>query len=123
MKGIESKCRSSPPTDNLTLWHKMLKGEADEYCVRAKIDMLCPNKCMRDPVMYRVNRIPHHRTGTKYLAYPTYDYACPLVDSLEGVSHALRTNEYSDRIEQYAWVTKAANIRPVTIYEFSRLNL
>lgn len=108
MKGIESKCRGQTVEQNLALWEGMIKGEQDDYCVRAKINMRALNKCMRDPVMYRVNRTPHHRTGSTHLVYPTYDYACPLVDSLEGVTHALRTNEYSDRIEQYQWVISAA---------------
>ncbi len=123
MKGVDSKNRELSVEENLAIWQKMIKGEADDYCVRAKIRMDHLNKCMRDPVMYRCNRTPHHRTGTQHIVYPTYDYCCPLVDALEGVTHALRTNEYSDRIEQYAWVAKAADVRLVTIYEFSRLNL
>jgi len=74
-------------------------------------------------VFYRVNtKVEHHRSGWKYKAYPTYDFACPVVDSMEGVTHCLRTNEYSDRIEMYKWVINATGMRDVHIYEFSRLN-
>lgn len=122
MEGISSKCREQTPDENQKIWEKLLKGEADDYCVRGKIDMSAKNKCMRDPVFYRVNKTPHHRCGTQYVAYPTYDFACPIVDSYEGVTHCLRTNEYADRNEQYKWVLKATGLRDVTIYDFSRLN-
>lgn len=101
----------------------MLKGLADEYCVRGMMDMKSNNGSLRDPVFARSNRIPHNRTGTKYVVYPTYDFACPLVDSLEGVTHVLRTNEYADRIPQFKWVLKACGLKELEIYEYSRLNL
>ena len=124
-EGIESECRSNTPEKNKEIWLKMIEGDKAyaEYCVRAKIGMQLKNKCMRDPVMYRMNDTPHHRTGTKYKVYPTYDFACPIVDSIEGVTHTLRTNEYADRNEQFHWVQKALGLRKVTIYDFSRLNL
>lgn len=100
-----------------------MAGEADEYCVRAKIDMQSANGCMRDPVLARASKVPHHRTGTKYKAYPTYDFACPVVDSIEGVTHVLRTNEYADRIPQFFWVLGALGWPKLEIYEYSRLNL
>lgn len=92
-------------------------------CLRAKIDMTHTNKCLRDPVIYRCIQDAHHnRHGDKYKAYPTYDFACPIVDSTEEVTHALRSNEYSARIPQYQWFIEKCGLRPVEIYEFSRLN-
>ncbi|CAD2217933.1 glutamyl-tRNA synthetase [Angomonas deanei] len=78
---------------------------------------------MRDPVMYRVNMTPHARHGTEEKVYPTYDFCCPLIDSIEGVTHALRTNEYHDRNAQYYWFCDALKIRKPMIEDFSRLNM
>ena len=80
------------------------------------------NKCMRDPVFYRHCEIHHLRTGNTFKVYPTYDFACPIVDALEGVTHTLRTSEYNDRNAMYYWVLNALNLRKVEIRDFSRLN-
>lgn len=120
--GIASKCRDQSPEDNMIIWKKMQAGENKDYCVRAKISHTTKNKCMRDPVMFRHNDTPHPRTGSKYKVYPTYDFACPIVDSYEGVTYAMRTNEYADRNHQYKWFVKTMGIREPQIYDYSRLN-
>jgi len=126
MDGIESTSRSLPRDEHLRRWAEMVKGsEYGQKCVlRAKISMTHKNKCMRDPAMYRckVGKL-HHKTGDKYKVYPTYDFACPIVDSVEGVTHALRTTEYKDRDEQYKWFISKLGIRPVEIWSYSRLNM
>lgn len=122
-KKIDSVCRNFTVEQNLEIYNKLLAGEADDYCVRAKMGMQNDNGCMRDPVLARSSKVPHHRTGTKYKVYPTYDFACPIVDSLEGVTHVLRTNEYADRIPQYFWILGALGWPRLEIYEYSRLNL
>ena len=126
MQKIESKCRNQSVDENMRLWKEMKKGskEGVACAARFKIDMSSNNGCMRDPVAFRCNvDTPHHRTGTKYKVYPTYDCACPFVDAHEGVTHALRTSEYADREEQYAWIQHAMGMRKVHIWEYSRLNL
>ncbi|KAH9079616.1 glutamate-tRNA ligase [Lactarius deliciosus] len=123
-KGIASRHRDATVEENLSRFEEMTKGteEGVRWCLRAKMSVDNPNKAMRDPVIYRCNVTPHHRTGSKWKVYPTYDFACPVVDSLEGVTHALRTNEYRDRNPQYHWMIEALDIRPVNIWDFSRLN-
>lgn len=123
--GIPTAFRNNTVEENMRLWGEMHKAsdEGMQTCLRAKISIDDPNKAMRDPVMYRVNQTPHARQGTKYNVYPTYDFCCPLVDSLEGVTHALRTNEYHDRNAQYYWFCDALNLRKPIIEDFSRLNM
>ncbi|KAL3146233.1 hypothetical protein ABBQ32_002935 [Trebouxia sp. C0010 RCD-2024] len=128
-EGIESKCRQRPVEENLAIWKEMVAGSPVGLtnCMRFKISVDNPNKAMRDPVAYRCNLIPHIRTGSKYKVYPTYDCACPFVDALEGVTHALRTSEYKDREDQFYWVLRAQQqVWPglpwVHIWDYSRLS-
>ncbi|XP_077138362.1 bifunctional glutamate/proline--tRNA ligase isoform X2 [Ranitomeya variabilis] len=122
---IESKHRSNSVEKNQQMWEEMKKGSefGQTCCLRAKIDMNSNNGCMRDPTLFRCKTQPHPRTGSKYNIYPTYDFACPIVDSVEGVTHALRTTEYHDRDEQFYWIIDALGIRKPYIWEYSRLNL
>ncbi|KAJ2996064.1 hypothetical protein HDV02_000214 [Globomyces sp. JEL0801] len=123
--GIESKNRNLSIEENLRIFDKEMKKGTElgmTYCLRAKIDMQDPNKCMRDPVLYRCNSTPHHVHGTKWKMYPTYDFACPIVDALEGVTHALRTIEYRDRNAQFEWFLNALKLRKVHVWDYSRLN-
>jgi glutamyl-tRNA synthetase len=120
--GIESKRRNESIEQSLAVWNEMQLGQKKEFCVRAKIDFKCPNKCMRDPVIYR--HVPNHhaRTGSKFKVYPTYDFACPIVDNIEGVTHVMRSNEYTDRNHQYNWFIDNLKLRKMVIHDYSRLN-
>ncbi|KAM8945260.1 bifunctional glutamate/proline--tRNA ligase isoform 2-T2 [Pelodytes ibericus] len=122
---IESKHRTNSVEKNQQMWEEMKKGSQFGLtcCLRAKIDMNSNNGCMRDPTLFRCKAQPHPRTANKYNIYPTYDFACPIVDSVEGVTHALRTTEYHDRDEQFYWIIDALGIRKPYIWEYSRLNL
>uniref|UniRef100_A0A673JLN3 proline--tRNA ligase n=1 Tax=Sinocyclocheilus rhinocerous TaxID=307959 RepID=A0A673JLN3_9TELE len=110
---------------NMQMWEEMKKGTefGQTCCMRAKIDMNSNNGCLRDPTLFRCKNAPHPRTGSTYKVYPTYDFACPIVDSVEGVTHALRTTEYHDRDEQFYWVIDALGLRKPYIWEYARLNL
>jgi glutamyl-tRNA synthetase len=122
--GIESPCRlSRTPAENLKTFDDMIEGKSEGWCIRAKMNMQDKLKCLRDPVFYRCKNEPHHRHGTKYKAYPCYDFACPIVDAIEGVTHAMRTIEYHERNAGYHWVQKVLGLRKVEIYDYSRLNL
>lgn len=121
---IESSHRNDGVEDNLKHFEEMKTGsdEGTKWFIRAKIDMSSNNGAMRDPVIYRCNPKSHHRTGETWKIYPTYDFACPIVDSVEGITHALRTTEYNDRDAQYQWFIKALNLRLVHNWNFSRMN-
>jgi len=128
--GRNSPDRSRPPAESLDLFRRMRAGEFDEgsYLLRAKIDMASPNINMRDPALYRIRRATHHRTGDAWCIYPTYDYAHPISDAIEGITHSLCTLEFEDHRPLYDWVVEhfrardASSSRPRQI-EFARLNL
>ncbi|XP_050316358.1 bifunctional glutamate/proline--tRNA ligase [Anthonomus grandis grandis] len=122
---VESANRNNSVEKNLQVWEEMKKGSdiGQKYCVRAKIDMQSVNGCMRDPTIYRCKNEEHPRTGNKYKVYPTYDFACPIVDAIEGVTHTLRTMEYHDRDAQFYWFIDALGLRKPYIWEYSRLSM
>ncbi len=125
--GIESPYRNTSPEENLMLFEKMKAGGfAEGECVlRAKIDMASPNMHMRDPLMYRILKQPHHRTGDKWCIYPMYDYAHGQSDYWEGITHSICTLEFEVHRPLYDWFVdelRDSDYRPRQI-EFSRLNL
>jgi len=124
--GKVSAYRNRPVEESLDLFRRMRAGEfADgSRVLRAKIDMASPNINMRDPTLYRIRHASHHRTGDAWCVYPMYDYAHPIEDALEGITHSLCTLEFEDHRPFYDWVieTLDTEIRPRQI-EFARLNL
>jgi glutaminyl-tRNA synthetase len=125
--GVESPYRDRTPEENLGLFQQMRDGAfADgEKVLRAKIDMAHPVMAMRDPVLYRIRRVPHQRTGDTWLIYPTYDWAHGQSDALEGVTHSLCTLEFADHRPLYDWCLSHLQLpfdKPEQT-EFARLNL
>ena len=124
--GTDSPYRDRSVAENLDLFQRMRAGEFPNgaHVLRAKIDMASPNINMRDPVLYRIRHEDHHRTGGKWDIYPMYDYAHPLSDAIEGITHSLCTMEYEDHRPLYDWIIENVRVpaRPHQ-YEFARLNL
>lgn len=133
---LPSKRRERPAEESLAMFKEMRAGTplGRKHCLRARIKFDSLNGALRDPVIYRFphvkdaqgyrsdREVAHHRTGTSWKIYPTYDFACPVVDSIEGVTHALRTTEYADRNEQYHWFLEALGLRPVHLWDFARIS-
>ena len=124
--GIESPYRNRSVEENLELFENMKNGmyKDGEKTLRAKIDMASPNINMRDPVIYRIIHINHHRQGNKWCIYPMYDFAHPLQDSIEGITHSLCSLEYVDHRPLYDWVVRECEMEHVPEQiEFGRLNI
>lgn len=124
--GVPSPQRDASIEENLARFEDMRQGKfADgEAVLRAKIDMTHPNLNMRDPVIYRVMHAHHHQTGDKWCIYPMYDFAHPLSDAYEGITHSLCTLEFEDHRPFYDWVVQKVGFDvPPRQYEFSRLNI
>jgi glutaminyl-tRNA synthetase len=124
--GKESPYRNRSGEENLSLFARMRAGEFEEgaHVLRAKIDMSSPNVVMRDPVIYRIKKVPHYRTENQWVLYPMYDYAHPLSDAIEKITHSICTLEFENNRPLYDWVVTEtkAEPRPQQI-EFARLNL
>ena len=124
--GKESPYKNRTVEENLDLFDRMRKGEfADgEKVLRAKIDMSSPNINMRDPIIYRISHAVHHNTGDKWCIYPMYDFAHPIEDAIEGITHSICTLEFEDHRPLYDWVVNNCEMesKPRQI-EFARLNI
>ena len=124
--GKNSPTRDTSVEENLAAFEKMTRGEFDEgkAVLRAKIDMAATNEYLRDPVIYRIRKVEHHNTGNKWCVYPMYDYAHPLEDAYEGITHSICTLEFEKHRPFYDWVINTVNTpaKPQQI-EFARLNI
>ena len=125
--GVESPFRGRSATENLDLFQRMRAGEFPDGArtLRAKIDMASPNIHMRDPALYRIRKVAHHRTGTAWSIYPTYDFAHCLSDAIEQITHSICTLEFAAHRPLYDWILESLPLpRPLPKqYEFARLNL
>ena len=124
--GKESPYRNRSVEENLDLFERMRNGEFKdgEKVLRAKIDMSSPNINMRDPVIYRISHTEHHNTGNKWCVYPMYDFAHPIEDAIEGITHSICTLEFEDHRPLYDWVVRECEMEEIPRQiEFARLNI
>lgn len=124
--GKESPYRTRSIEENLTLFEKMKKGDFEdgEKILRAKIDMSSPNMTMRDPAIFRIVKAEHHRTKNAWVIYPMYDFAHPLEDAIEGITHSVCTMEFEDHRPLYDWFIENCGCKNTPHqYEFARLNV
>jgi glutaminyl-tRNA synthetase len=124
--GVHSPFRDRTVEENLDLFSRMRAGEFDEgaHVLRAKIDMASKDVNLRDPLMYRIRKVSHHRTGDDWCIYPMYDYAHPMSDAFEGITHSVCTLEFAHHNPLYQWFVSHFDFDPVPHqYEFARLNL
>src|SRR5262249_694759 len=113
-KGVPSPYRDRSVEENLDLFRRMRAGGFQEgpHVLRAKIDLASQNVNLRDPILYRIRYAPHHRTGTRFCIYPMYDYAHPLSDAVERITHSLCSLEFEAHRPLYDWVIREAEMFP-----------
>ncbi len=124
-KGVDSPYRNRPIQESLDLFRRMRAGEFPEgaHVLRAKIDLQSQNMNLRDPILYRIRYSPHHRTGKSWCIYPLYDYAHPLSDAIEKITHSICTLEFEAHRPLYDWCIRETEVFPSQQIEFARLNL
>ena len=117
---IDSPNKNNTIEQNLELFNQMSNGNSN-LTLRAKINMKHKNACMRDPILYRSSSEPHYKTKSTYKIYPSYDFSCPILDSIENITDTFRTSEYSDRTALYFWILDKLNLRKPNLQLFSSL--
>lgn len=120
---LESKNRNNSLDHNITKWEEMKRGLRQDSCVRIKIDPRHKNAACRDPAIFRSISEYHYRTGYQYKVYPTYDFACPVVDSREGITHVFRSVEYANRDEQYETILDILKMPKPSLFKFGKVNM
>jgi glutamyl-tRNA synthetase len=120
--GIETKYRNTESNNNLELWKSMIEGKCNGV-LRIKLNMQHKNNTLRDPTIFRVINETHYRTNNKYLVYPSYDFSCPIVDYLEGVTHVLRSTEFADRDVQYQSILDKIGLTKPLMFSYGKVNI
>ena len=121
-KMIENSNRQNTVEDNIILWNQMKLGQKTDAILRLKGDMKSKNATLRDPTLFRSKNMPHHRTGDKYKVYPSYDFVCPIADSIEGVTHVYRSVEFAgDRDDQYEYILDLLRFHKPVLHTYGKM--